>query len=142
MNSEEAERLALEALSKKESFEKDAENKKKIYENLQANSDRFEGEVRNLQKEIETWERKARTLESRKDLADSRVAIREQLSSIDSSSTVSMLKRMEEQVDKTEALAEAHEDLAADKSVDQKIDEALAQPSSAKDALEAMKQKL
>lgn len=143
LSAEDGDRLAGEALAKKEGFEKEVEHRKKIYLSMKGNADKFESEVNKLRKEIETWENKAKTLKSRKELADARVAYREKVSAVDSSSTVNMLKRMEENVDKAEALAEAEDQLSlAETSTDDEINAALEAPEKSSDALEALKKKM
>jgi phage shock protein A len=143
ISKEDGERLAMEALSKKEGFEKEVQHRRGIHQNLKSNADKFKEEVNKLSKEIENWKNKARTLKSRKELADSRIAMRQNLSSIDSSSTLNMLKRMEENVDKAEALAEAEDQLSvADKSTDDEINAALDAPTKSSDALEALRKKM
>ena len=122
---DQADRLATEALTKKETFDKEVAQNKRIWELLKDNADQFETGVKKLKTEIQKWDRKVQELKSRKHLADSRIALNKQLSDIDPSSTVSMLKKMEGKVDEAEALAEAHEEIATKKTIDQEIADAL-----------------
>lgn len=143
LSAEDGDRLAAEALAKKEGFDKEVEHRLAIYKNLKTNADRFENDINKLRKEIENWENKARTLKSRKELADSRVAMRQNLNDVDPSSTLNMLKKMEEKVDKAEALAEAEDELSvSERSTDDEIDAVLSAPSKSSDALAALKQKM
>lgn len=125
LSEEQADRLATEALTKKESFVKEVAQGKRIWELLKSNADQFETEVKKLKTEIEKWDRKVKELESRKHLADSRVALQKQLSDLDPSSTVSMLKKMEGKIDEAEALAQAHEEIGSTKTTDEEINAAL-----------------
>ena len=143
LSADDGDRLATEALAKKEAFIKEVEHRLDVYNNLKTNADKFENDINKLRKEIENWENKARTLRSRKDLADSRVAMRQNMSSIDPSSTINMLKKMEEKVEKAEALAEAEDQLSiSERTTDDEINAVLSAPSKSSDALAALKQKM
>jgi phage shock protein A len=71
--------------------------------------------------------------------------INQQLSQIDSSSTIALLERMKNKVEEDEALAQAYDEVAhVDASVDAEIDRALAdsQPTSTQDRLAELKAKM
>lgn len=122
----EAERLASEALSKKEEIAQDAlrasqeaQQHEKMASNLQAN-------VNKIKSSISTYENDLRTLKARARTASSTKKINKQLSSIDSTGTIAMLEKMRSKVEEDESLAIAYGDMAnADRSVDSEIDSAL-----------------
>jgi phage shock protein A len=122
----EAERLATEALSKKEEIaqealraSQEAQQHEKMASNLQAN-------VNKIKSSISTYENDLRTLKARARTASSTKKINKQLSSIDSTGTIAMLEKMKAKVEEDESLAIAYGDMAnADRSVDSEIDSAL-----------------
>ena len=122
----EAERLATEALSKKEEIaqealraSQEAQQHEKMASNLQAN-------VNKIKSSISTYENDLRTLKARSRTASSTKKINKQLSSIDSTGTIAMLEKMRAKVEEDESLAIAYGDMAnADRSVDSEIDSAL-----------------
>jgi len=140
----EAERLATEALARRE------ENLK-LYQTAVVNKQKYdtmvtgmEGKIRQLKSQIAKWENELRTLEARDKVSKATVKLNKQLSNIDSSGTMSMLERMKEKVDEQEALAEAYGEMADEsKTVDEEIDKALNNPTlTASAALEDMKRKM
>ncbi len=122
----EAERLATEALTKKEEVaqdalrvEQEAQRHEQMANNLQAN-------VNKIKSSISTYENDLTTLRARAKTAASTKKINKQLSKIDSSGTVAMLEKMKAKVEEDESLAIAYGDMAsAEKSVDQEINKAL-----------------
>ncbi|MDA9976116.1 PspA/IM30 family protein, partial [Alphaproteobacteria bacterium] len=72
------------------------------------------------------YENELRTLKARSQVSRATKKLNEQLSQIDSSSTIGMLERMRDKVSEEEALAEAYGEMAAaPSSVDDEIDAAL-----------------
>jgi phage shock protein A len=144
MESSEADRLAQEALLQKESAEKHVERAKE-------ESAKFDNNVAQLQKSIQTiksnignWENELKTLKARVKVSNATKNLNKQMAELDSTGTVSMLERMKEKVAQEEALAEAYGDIAdASKSVDDEIDQA-ADTSKAKasDELDRLKKQL
>lgn len=139
----EGDRLATLALSKKEGFEKEAVHRKTLWEKRKESSDKFEAQVAKLKKEIENWETEARCLETRKQLADNEIALNKQMSSISTSSTTDMLKRVKEKVEQAEDTAKAEEQINSGyTSADDEINAALATPADTSNALAALKEKM
>src|SRR5690606_13518126 len=122
----EADRLATEALNKKEQSEQAvtrlaAEVQK--YDNMTAN---LEAKVNDLKSQISRWENELRTLKARAKVSSATKKLNKQMAGIDSSSTVSMLERMKVRVEEEESLAQSYGEIAAaPKSVDDEIDKAL-----------------
>lgn len=144
IDASEAERLAKEALSKKqqndESFKRaDAERKR-----LEKATDDMQTKVQKLRSNISTWETELRTLKSRVKVTEATKKVNKQLADVDPSSTLAMLERMKEKVDEQEALAESYEQIANENtSVDAEIDNLLdVADVEVEDELEAMKRKL
>lgn len=142
---EEAERLASEALLRKEEnvrLAKTASANQAKYDQMVNN---LEGKVRELKSNIAKWENELKTLKARSKVSEATQKINKQLANIDSSSTVSLLERMKEKVEEQEALAESYADMAnIEKSVDREIDKALADAdkSEVSDQLAALKAKM
>jgi phage shock protein A len=140
-----AERLATEALSKKEQaaaeavrIGQEAERHEKMANQLQANVNKIKSTVSSHENDLRTLRARAKTAESTK-------KINKQLSKIDSSGTVAMLERMKARVEEDESLAVAYADMATpDKSVDDEINAAITsgQSQSASAGLEELKKKM
>jgi phage shock protein A len=139
----EADRLATSALAKKDehlrSLSSSVENQKKF----DANVVKLEASIRNLKMNISKWENEARTLKARAKVAAATKNVNKQLSGVDSSSTIAMLERMKEKVDKEESISESYAEIATSNiSVEDEIDSVLEESGSSSDALEALKNKL
>ncbi|WP_462248357.1 PspA/IM30 family protein [Ekhidna sp.] len=138
----EADRLASEALSKKESYTKDLNSAKEDMNRFDANVTQLDSKIKKLKSDISTYENELRTLKARVKVSEATAKVNKQMAQIDSSSTVSMLERMKDKVAQQEALAEAYGEVAGeDKSLDDEIDSALGESDNSDD-LAALKAKL
>ncbi len=139
-----AERLAKEALIKKEEADGQVTRALGEKEKFETNVAQMEGNITNLKQHISKWENELRTLRARVKVADATKDLNKQLSQMDSSGTVSMLERMKDKVIQKEALAEAYGDIAgASKSIDDEIDKAIdVRGAKAENELAALKEKL
>ncbi len=145
LDATEAERLASEALSRKESESgeairqsEEAQRHEQMASNLQAN-------VNKIKSTITTYENDLVTLRARARTAASTRKINEQLAKVDSSGTIAMLEKMKAKVEEDESLALAYGDMvSADQSVDDEISAALdgSQPAAASDHLLELKRKM
>ncbi len=146
LESTEAERLAMEAMNKKEQALKQATTMQANYEQQKAMSDKLQTNVTKLKQSIGQYENELTTLRARAKTASSMRKIDQQMSKVDSSSTISMLEKMKTKVNEEESLAEAYADVAelGTGSVDSEIDKALASGTSpaAADSLAALKAKM
>ncbi len=145
LSPEEADRLASEALVKKEEAARRAAEFMANYKQQQQMADQLQVKVDKLKQAISKYENELVTLKARARTAASMKKINKQLSSIDSSSTLSMLEKMKTKVTEEEALAEAYGDIAdTSASVDDEIEKALSEPapSAAADSLAALKKKM
>ena len=122
----EANRLATEAMSRREevlkTYQVTAANQKK-YDTMVS---KMESKIRTLKSQIGKWENELKTLEARQKAASATGKINKQLANIDSSGTLSMLEKMREKVEETEALSDAYGEMAdTTKTIDDEIDKAL-----------------
>lgn len=140
----EADRLAAEALNKKEQAAQQVRNmtteKKKYDESVL----KLEHNINSLKSNISQWENELRTLKARMKVSSATKTMNKQLAKIDTSSTVSMLERMKNKVEQEEALAQSYGEIAAEpKSLDDEIDKALGDDKAGtSQKLQELKQKL
>lgn len=132
LDAAEAERLATEALNKKEQIagesvrlSQEAERHEQMANQLQAN-------VNKIKSTVSTYENDLITLKARSKTATATKKINQQIAKIDSSSTIAMLEKMKNKVEEDESLAAAYGEMAAaDKSVEDEINAALEGGSTA-----------
>ena len=144
MDVADADRLATEALSRKEEFTQALTQSKTEQDRFEKNVAQLDSKIKKLRAEISKYENELRTLKARVKVSEATAKVNKQMAQIDSSSTVSMLERMKDKVAQQEALAEAYGDIAGEsKSLDDEIDSALdGGNAKASDDLAAMKAKL
>ncbi|MCX7822309.1 MAG: PspA/IM30 family protein [Syntrophobacterales bacterium] len=144
MDLQEAERLALEALGRKQENEERAKQLQVDCQTQESMAAQLQVKIEQLKKQISSYENELITLKARAKTAESMKKINKQLAQVDSSSTIAMLERMKQKVREEESLAEAYGAVVADtSSVDAKLEKALAAPSSpaVSDALAELKRK-
>ncbi|WP_417352825.1 PspA/IM30 family protein [Flavobacterium alkalisoli] len=144
MEAEEADRLATEALLKKEEalgHQLRAEGDK---EKFDQNVIQMEGNVQTIKQNISKWENELKILRSRVKVADATKSLNKQMAKIDTNGTISLLERMKEKVHQEEALAEAYGEIAnSTKSVDDEINRAVdVKKTKATSELEKLKEQL
>ncbi|NLR90563.1 MULTISPECIES: PspA/IM30 family protein [Flammeovirga] len=144
LDTAEADRLATEALNKKEQAAQAAASHEKMVSQNDSQVAKMEQNVQRLKSQISQWENEAKTLKARAKVSEASSKINKQLASIDSSSTVAMLERMKDKVESQEALAESYGDIAdANVSVDEEINKAIGPGSGSSSlALEELKEKM
>lgn len=145
LHTAEADRLAGEALARKEEHTQLAAQALQEQQKFEASVAQLDQSVKQLKATISKWENELRTLKSRVTVSQATKTINKQLARIDSHSTVALLERMKEKVAVEEALAASYGEIAQEnKSLDEEIDQALqagkAQQASAEVA--ALKAKL
>ncbi|MGB3781293.1 MAG: PspA/IM30 family protein [Tunicatimonas sp.] len=122
----EADRLATEALNRKERADQEANRLNGEQQQYEASVKKLEGNVDVLKSNINTWENELKNLEARLKVSTATKSINKQMTSIDTSSTTAMLERMKSKVEAEEALAESYGELANEpKTLDAEIEEAL-----------------
>ena len=122
----EADRLATEALSRKEQADQAVSRVRSEQQRYEASVQKLEQNVEVLKSNISTWEHELRNLEARMKVSTATKSINKQMANIDTSSTTAMLERMKTKVEAEESLAESYGELANEpKSIDAEIDQAL-----------------
>lgn len=122
----EADRLAKEALKKKEQALLDAQIAEKEHEKLVNDVEKMQINVNTLKSTISKWEGELKTLRARVQVSKATQDINKKMTQIDSDSTISMLEKMKDKVLQQEALADAYSDIAnSSKSIDQEINAAV-----------------
>jgi len=141
----EAERLAMEALSRKEEAAaralqttQQAQTQNQMVANLQNN-------VNDLKSKVASYENDLVMLKARARTANATRKINQRLSNVDTKGTVALLERMKDKVSEEEALSQAYGEMAdSGSSIDDEIDKALLSggPSKAEDSLAQLKSKM
>lgn len=144
LDSSEADRLATEALIKKEEAAAGQKRALADKEKFDLNVSQMESNVQNIKQNISKWENELKILKSRVKVADATKTLNKQMAQIDSNGTVALLERMKEKVAQEEALSEAYGDIAHNaKSIDEEIDKAIdVSKTKAKSELEKLKEEL
>ena len=140
----EAERLATQALNKKEECAKRETMLQADYQRQQQMADQLQTKVETIKQTISHYENELVTLKARAKTASSMRKINQQLAKVDTSGTISMLEKMKNKVQEEESLAEAYGAIAVDAGVDSEIDKALAEPlpTDVSDSLADLKKKM
>jgi phage shock protein A len=140
----EAERLAMEALSRKEEAGARALQATEQAQSQQQMVDALQNKVNQLKSKVASYENDLVMLKARARTANATRKINQRLSNVDTNGTVALLERMKEKVSEEEALGQAYGEMAdAGGSVDDEIDKALASgPSKASDSLAELKSKM
>lgn len=140
----EAERLATEALTRKEEATTNAARAQEEVSRFDTNISQLDANVKKLKSTITRYENELRTLKARARVSEATQKINKQLSGIDSSGTVSMLEKMKDKVAQQEAMAEAYGEISVEnRSLDDEIDATLSDSSlKASNALEELKAKM
>ncbi len=127
-----AEPLAAEALSKQKEYLERCNTLETQHTNQQRAAEQLQGKVNKLHQTIRKYENELLTLKARARTAQSMRKINQQLSGVDSSSTIAMLEKMKTRVVEEESLAEAYGDVGASvTTVEQEIDDTLRGASAA-----------
>ena len=141
---EEADKLALEVLKRKEDASANAVRQMKEWEAQDKMATQLQSKVEKLKSTVTGYENDLVTLRARARTAGATKKINAQLAKVDSSGTLAMLEKMKNKVIEDESLAQAYGDMAeADKSIDDEINAALqGSTHQSSDSLAAMKSKL
>lgn len=140
----EADRLAKEALIKKEEASQEISRTKIEAEKLDSSVAQLEKNVQEIKNNINKWENELKTLKARVKVSKATKNLNKQMAELDSSSTVSLLERMKDKVAQEEALAEAYGDIASStKTIDDELNSALdLKESNAENDLAKLKEQL
>ena len=147
LDAAEAERLATEALAKKEDAgqkavrtSQDLINQEKMVNQLQKNVDKLRNTIQRYENDLVTLRARAKTAAATRKL-------NEQIAKVDSGGTIAMLEKMKTKVEEDESLAEAYGDIIdTDQGVDDQINKALEARTGSSpavtDSLAALKAKM
>jgi phage shock protein A len=126
MDQADAERLATQALNKKEQSAADAMRLAQEAERHEQMAGQLQANVNKIKSTVNTYENDLVTLKARARTAAATKKINQQIARVDSSGTIAMLEKMKGKVEEDEALALAYGEMAdLDKSVDDEINAAL-----------------
>ncbi|MGG8497891.1 PspA/IM30 family protein [Tenacibaculum sp. TC6] len=126
LETNEADRLAKQALVKKEEAIQEVTRTKVEAEKLDSSVAQLEKSVQEIKQNINKWESELKTLKARVKVSKATKNLNKQMAELDSSGTVSMLERMKDKVIQEEALAEAYGDLAnSTKTIDNELNDAI-----------------
>jgi len=126
MDQADAERLATQALNKKEQSAADAMRLAQEAERHEQMAGQLQANVNKIKSGVNTYENDLVTLKARAKTAAATKKINQQIARVDSSGTIAMLEKMKNKVEEDEALALAYGEMAdLDKSVDDEIEAAL-----------------
>ena len=121
-----ADRLASEALKKKQEA---IENIKKYtldVKNFDAMSDKMESKIASLKEQIANWENEVKTLKARHKVAVTSRKMSQQMVSMSGNNAQALLENMKEKVNKEEAMAQAYDEMALiETDIDKEINEAV-----------------
>lgn len=122
----EADRLASEALAKKQEALQAAAQLKGSLDKYNMMIKQFENKIAKLKEQIKNWENQIKTLKARHTVAVSSKKINQQLVSMSSDSTAGMLEEMKTKISEEEALAEAYGTMESiETDIDKEINAAL-----------------
>jgi len=140
----EADRLATEALNRKDESASRAVTLAQQHQEQEAAGTKLQSQVEKLKSTIAGYDNDLITLRARARTASATKKINKQLAKVDSGGTIAMLERMKERVEEDESLSQAYGELAdSSKSVDDEIDAALSGSAvPANDRLAALKEKM
>jgi phage shock protein A len=146
MDANEAERLATEALSRKETAGQEAVRLSKEMIGQENMSNQLQKNVDKLRATIQRYENDLITLRARAKTASATKKLNAQIAQVDSGGTIAMLEKMRAKVEEDESLASAYGEIAdAETSVDDEIEKALGTGSNlpeVSDSLAALKAKM
>lgn len=145
MDAQEAERIATEALSKKENHANEAVRLAQEAERHEQMANKLQSNISKIKSSVTTYENDLITLKARAKTAASTKKINAQLAQVDPSGTIAMLEKMKAKVEEDEALSQAYGEIAsADRSVDDEINAALesGRKVAASDSLLELKKKM
>ena len=139
----EADRLAGEALKKRQEALNDVERLANEVKTYDANLEQMSKKVKDLKNQIQKSENEYQSLKARAIVAKTTKKVNKQLAGVDSDSTLAMIEDMKNRINAEENLAQAYGDVAAiNTTVDDEINKAIGTDLDIQKSLEEMKQKL
>lgn len=139
----EADRLAAEALKKRQEALREVEKLTNDAKNYDASLEQMSKKILELKNKIKESENEYNSLKARATVAKTTKKINQQLSSIGADSTMAMIEDMKTRISAEENLAEAYGEVAlVETSVDDEINKAIGTDLDIQKSLTEMKQKL
>lgn len=139
----EADRLAAEALKKRQEALKEVEKLTNDVKNYDASLEQMSKKILELKNKIKDSENEYNSLKSRATVARTTKKVNQQLSSVGSDSTMSMIEDMKTKINAEENLAQAYGEVAGvETSIDDEINKAIGTDIDIQKSLTEMKQKL
>lgn len=133
LSPEDGDRLASEALVKKDQATQDAVRLTQDVEKQANMTSQMEANVKQLKSQISTWENELTTLRARAKVASASKKLNQQLSKVDSNGTIAMLEKMKSKVQEDEALAQSYGEMASlETDIDSEINKALGSSADTK----------
>ncbi len=143
LDESEADRLATEALKKRQEALKEVEKLTNDAKNYDVSLEQMSKKILELKNKIKESENEYNSLKARATVAKTTKKINQQLSSIGSDSTMAMIEDMKTRINAEENLAEAYGEVAfVETSVDDEINKAIGTDLDVQKSLAEMKQKL
>lgn len=129
----EAERLAAEALERKQDHDVEKNKLAGAAEKMEQTARELQSQVNGIRATIDQMENELLTLKARSRTAEAAVNVGQVLSRFDHSAAESLIERMKEKVEAEEDLAEAYGELAdREKRLEEKFEEALGEDPKSK----------
>lgn len=139
----EADRLAAEALKKRQEALKEVEKLTNDVKNYDASLEQMSKKILELKNKIKDSENEYNSLKARATVARTTKKVNQQLSSVGSDSTMSMIEDMKTKINAEENLAQAYGEVAGvETSIDDEINKAIGTDIDIQKSLTEMKQKL
>lgn len=139
----EADRLAAEALKKRQEALKEVEKLTNDVKNYDASLEQMSKKILELKNKIKDSENEYNSLKARATVARTTKKVNQQLSSVGSDSTISMIEDMKTKINAEENLAQAYGEVAGvETSIDDEINKAIGTDIDIQKSLTEMKQKL
>ena len=143
LDESEADRLAGEALKKRQEALREVEKLTNDVKNYNASLEQMNKKILELKNKIKDSENEYNSLKARAAVAKTTKKVNQQLSSISSDSTMAMIEDMKTRISAEENLAEAYGEIPSiETSVDDEINKALNGDINIQNSLMEMKQKL
>ncbi len=143
LDSTEADRLASEALKKRQDALNEVQRLSEEIKKYDSSLSGMEKKITELKNKIKESENEYNSLKARAVVAKTTKKVNQQLSSVSSDSTMAMLEEMKTKIQEEENLAEAYaETKTIETSIDDEINKAIGTNLDVQQALSEMKQKL
>jgi phage shock protein A len=141
MDSLEADRLASEALMKKQNEEKKAGALKANATQYEGMAGKIESNNKTLKSKIESWESELSTLKAKVKVAKSTKEFNQKMAGLDANNTLKMLEKMKTKIAEEEALAQSYAEISdSNTSLDDQINKALEGTNTHPEVLDSLAQ--